>query len=133
MNQLAALLLLGSLAGGTAAEPAQAQMPAQTTVPAPATPAPERPAPEPPKLVEPGGPPAGSLSLSQIIIQIESRPDHAFIKDIDWRDGRYEIEYRTRDGRDRVLKVDPRTGRPIYGNSGEGSLPVPRWPQQSSL
>jgi hypothetical protein len=123
MNQLAALLLLGSLAGGTAAEPAQAQMPPQTTAPAP-----ERPAPEPPKLVEPGGPPAGSLSLSQIIIQIESRPDHAFIRDIDWKDGRYEIEYRTRDGRDRVLKVDPRTGRPV-----EGRLPVPRWPQQSSL
>ena len=39
----------------------------------------------------------------------------------------------TRDGRDRVLKVDPRTGLPIYGNSGEGRLPVPRWPQQSSL
>lgn len=127
MNQLAALLLLGSLAGGTAAEPAQAQMPPQMP-PQTAAPAPERPAPEPPKLVEPDGPPAGSLSLSQIIIQIESRPDHAFIKDIDWEDGRYEIEYRTRDGRDRVLKVDPRTGRPV-----EGSLPVPRWPQQSSL
>lgn len=127
MNQLAALLLLGTLAGGTAAEPAQAQMPPQVP-PQTAAPAPERPAPEPPKLVEPDGPPAGSLSLSQIIIQIESRPDHAFIKDIDWEDGRYEIEYRTRDGRDRVLKVDPRTGRPV-----EGSLPVPRWPQQSSL
>lgn len=127
MNQLAALLLLGTLAGGTAAEPAQAQMPPQTTVPAPAT-TPERPAPEPPKLVEPDGPPAGSLSLSQIIIQIESRPDYAFIREIDWEDGRYEIEYRTRDGRDRVLKVDPRTGRPV-----EGSLPVPRWPQQSML
>lgn len=127
MNQLAALLLLGTLAGGTAAEPAQAQMPPQMP-PQTAAPAPERPAPEPPKLVEPDGPPAGSLSLSQIIIQIESRPDHAFIKDIDWEDGRYEIEYRTRDGRDRVLKVDPRTGRPV-----EGSLPVPRWPQQSSL
>lgn len=128
MNQLAALLLLGSLAGGTAAAPAQAQMPPQTTTPAPATPAPERPTPEPPRLVEPDGPPAGSLSLSQIILQIESRPDMAFIRDIDWQDGRYEIEYRTRDGRDRVLKVDPRTGRPV-----EGRLPVPRWPQQSSL
>ncbi|WP_374301709.1 PepSY domain-containing protein [Ferrovibrio sp.] len=122
MNQLAALLLLGSLAGGTAAEPAQAQMPT------PAAPAAETPATEPPKLVEPEGPPAGSLSLSQIIIQIESRPDYAFIKDIDWRDGRYEVEYRTRDGRDRNLKIDPRTGRAVQGH-----LPVPRWPQQSAL
>lgn len=129
MNQLAALLLLGTLAGGTAAEPAQAQTSAQSpgqTAPAPA-------APDPPPVIDPAGPPAGSLSLSQIIIQIESRPDMAFIRDIDWRDGRYEIEYRTRDGRDRVLKVDPRTGRPIYGNFGESRLPVPRWPQQSSL
>lgn len=134
MNQLVALLLLGGLAGGTAAEPAQAQTPAQTTAPAAEIPAPETPKRvETPNLVEPDGPPAGSLSLSQIIIQIESRPDYAFIRDIDWENGRYEIEYRTRDGRDRVLKVDPRTGLPIYGNSGEGRLPVPRWPQQSSL
>ncbi|MFN4311610.1 MAG: hypothetical protein ACK4FK_13580 [Ferrovibrio sp.] len=133
MNQLAALLLLGALGGGTVAQPVQAQTPAPLA-PAAQTPAPEPPKlAEPPNLDEPDGPPAGSLSLSQIIIQIESRPDMAFIRDIDWQDGRYEIEYRTRDGRDRVLKIDPRTGRPIYGNSGEGSLPVPRWPQQGSL
>lgn len=125
MNQLAALLLLGSLAGGTTALPAQAQTPTQTPVPAPVE---APPAPEPPALIEPSGPPAGSLSLSQIIIQIESRPDYAFIKDIDWRDGCYEVEYRTRDGRDRNLKIDPRTGRAVHGH-----LPVPRWPQQSAL
>ncbi len=115
MNQLAALLLLGALGSGTTALPAQAQTPGSTL-------------PPPPALVEPNAPPAGSLSLSQIIIQIESRPDYAFIKEIDWTDGRYEVEYRTRDGRDRTLKIDPRTGRPV-----EGHLPVPRWPQQSAL
>lgn len=72
----------------------------------------------------PGGPPAGALSLSQIITQIESRPDFAFIKDIDWEEGRYEVQYRTRDGRDRNLKVDPRTGRPV-----EGALPTVHWPK----
>ncbi|QDO99660.1 hypothetical protein FNB15_06490 [Ferrovibrio terrae] len=80
---------------------------------------------EPAQQVEPeGGPPAGALSLSQIITQIESRPDFAFIKDIDWDDGRYDVQYRTRDGRDRNLKVDPRTGRPV-----EGALPTVHWPK----
>jgi hypothetical protein len=75
----------------------------------------------------PGGPPAGALSLSQIISQIESRPDFAFIRDIGWGDGRYLVIYRTRDGRDRDLKIDPRTGRPQ-----EGHLPVPHWPGNES-
>ncbi|MBS4045540.1 MAG: PepSY domain-containing protein [Alphaproteobacteria bacterium] len=80
---------------------------------------------DPAQQVEPpDGPPVGALSLSQIITQIESRPDFAFIKDIDWEDGRYEVEYRTRDGRDRNLKVDPRTGRPV-----EGALPMVQWPR----
>lgn len=138
MNQLAALLLLGvlgnaSLGGGDAAVPAQAQNQAQSTVQAPSTEVPDPPPVVQPAIVPPDGPPAGSLSLSQIIAQIESRPDCAFIRDIDWVEGRYEVEYRTRDGRDRVLKIDPRTGRPIYGKPGEGQLPMPRWPQQSVL
>ncbi|WP_300295139.1 hypothetical protein, partial [Ferrovibrio sp.] len=122
MNQLAALLLLGvlgnaSLGGGDIAIPAQAQTTqaqttqAQNTVQAPSTEVPDPPPVVQPAIVPPGGPPAGSLSLSQIIAQIESRPDCAFIRDIDWVEGRYEVEYRTRDGRDRVLKIDPRTGR----------------------
>lgn len=137
MNNLAALILFGMLTGVAAPAPAieparggpspgggpsagitQAQgatnSSSQSNVTA-----------DPAQQVEPaGGPPAGALSLSQIITQIESRPDFAFIKDIDWEDGRYEVEYRTRDGRDRNLKVDPRTGRPV-----EGALPTVHWPK----
>ncbi len=134
MNNLAALILFGMLTG--AATPASAIEPAR------GGPAPDSPragvvqsqagpssqsnvTAEPAQQIEPeGGPPAGALSLSQIITQIESRPDFAFIKDIDWDDGRYEVEYRTRDGRDRNLKVDPRTGRPV-----EGALPMVHWPR----
>lgn len=140
MNNLAALILLGALS--STAVPARAMEPVQGSVPAGPTagilrvqsqPAVRDLAPppsqsnvtgDPAAQIEPaGGPPAGALSLSQIITQIESRPDFAFIKDIDWEDGRYEVQYRTRDGRDRDLKIDPRTGRPV-----EGRLPVPHWP-----
>jgi len=139
MNNLATLLLIGALATTAAPagaiEPAQASGPAYTqsqNITAPAPPSSAR-APssqsgveaDPAAQVEPpGGPPAGALSLSQIISQIESRPDCAYIKDIDWEDGRYQVVYRTRDGRDRDLKIDPRTGRPQ-----EGHLPVPQWPK----
>lgn len=142
MNNLAALLLFGAL--GTTAVPARALEPvAQPSGGnAPITYTQNQTAPlstpgvsppparsqsnveaDPATQVEPpGGPPAGALSLSQIISQIESRPDCAYIKDIDWEDGRYQVVYRTRDGRDRDLKIDPRTGRPQ-----EGSLPLPQW------
>lgn len=143
MNNLAALILLGALSG--AAAPAAALEPARGEPPPDQAPragivqmqagtgaSPSGPdgsqsnvTADPARQIEPeGGPPVGALSLSQIIAQIESRPDFAFIKDIDWDDGRYEVEYRTRDGRDRTLKVDPRTGRPV-----EGALPVVQWPR----
>lgn len=140
MNSLAALLLLGALSGAaapaTALEPARGEPPPgpaaragivqmQGAPPSPhGTIAAEPAQPLEPQAIPPGGPPVGALSLSQIIAQIESRPDFAFIKDIDWDDGRYEVEYRTREGRDRTLKVDPRTGRPV-----EGALPMVHWPK----
>ncbi|WP_341896300.1 hypothetical protein [Ferrovibrio terrae] len=139
MNNLAALILLGAISGMTA--PAQAMEPVRGPAPSAGvstgivqvqgppssqTPAaPDSPAAQiEPQAIPPGGPPAGALSLSQIITQIESRPDFAFIRDIDWDDGRYIVQYRTRDGRDRDLKIDPRTGRPV-----EGRLPMVHWPK----
>lgn len=145
MNNLAALILLGALSGaaGPAAalepvrgEPPPGQAPRAGLVQTQAAPGaaghdgshsnvtadPARQIE--PQIEPPGGPPVGALSLSQIIAQIESRPDFAFIRDIDWDDGRYDVQYRTRDGRDRNLKVDPRTGRPV-----EGALPMVQWPR----
>lgn len=139
MNNLAALILLGAISGMTA--PAQAMEPVRGPAPSvgagtstgpsagivqvQGAPSSQAPAIQvEPQAIPPGGPPAGALSLSQIITQIESRPDFAFIRDIDWDDGRYIVQYRTRDGRDRDLKIDPRTGRPV-----EGALPMVHWPK----
>jgi hypothetical protein len=148
MNNLATLILLGLLTG--AAAPAAALEPMRGAPPpdhgpqagivqtqggsaaqAPSTSGSQSPGSQsnvmadPAQQIEPeGGPPVGALSLSQIITQIESRPDFAFIREIDWDDGRYDVQYRTRDGRDRNLKVDPRTGRPV-----EGALPMVQWPK----
>ncbi|MEK9969067.1 MAG: hypothetical protein VW600_08010 [Ferrovibrio sp.] len=148
MNNLATLILLGALTGVTS--PAAAMEPVQGSDPPPGTaagivqtqsPTSQSPASQSPtsqsnvtgnpadQVEPPGGPPAGALSLSQIITQIESRPDFAYIRDIDWDAGRYLVQYRTRDGRDRALKIDPRTGRPVYGKDSEGALPVVHWPK----
>lgn len=143
MNNLATLILLGLLTGAaapaTALEPARGGPPPDTgpragilqiqggsAAQAPSTPGSQSNVmADPAQQIEPeGGPPVGALSLSQIITQIESRPDFAFIREIDWDDGRYDVQYRTRDGRDRNLKVDPRTGRPV-----EGALPMVQWPR----
>ncbi len=57
-------------------------------------------------------PPANSMALSQIIAKVEKQADFAHIKDIEWDDGYYEVEYRTKDGGSREVKLDPRTGEP---------------------
>ena len=134
MNNLAALILLGALSTAgpaSALEPVRGGSPPPDQSPRAGMIQTQAPASQGNVTADPAqqiapedGPPVGALSLSQIIAQIESRPDFAFIRDIDWDDGRYEVEYRTRDGRDRVLKVDPRTGRPV-----EGALPVVQWPR----
>jgi len=142
MNSLATLLLLGALTGVASPAAAMEPAPMQTErgepppgnaagivqmqgAPSSATPSDVTADPADAQ----GGPPSGALSLSQIITQIESRPDFAYIKDVDWDDGRYLVQYRTRDGRDRDLKIDPRTGRPIYGKGTEGRLPMVHWPK----
>lgn len=56
------------------------------------------------------GTPEGSQPLSRIVAQIEQRSDVAYIKEIEFDDGVYEIEYRTRDGKEREIKIDPRSG-----------------------
>lgn len=56
------------------------------------------------------GPPEGSQPLSRIVAEVEKRSDVAYIEEIEYDDGVYEIEYRTKDGRERKLRIDPRTG-----------------------
>jgi uncharacterized membrane protein YkoI len=55
-------------------------------------------------------PPDDAMPLSEIIRMVEQRPDFRYVKDVDLDDGRYEIEYVTRDGDEREIKVDPVSG-----------------------
>lgn len=57
-------------------------------------------------------PPANAMPLSQIIAKVEQSADFGHMKEIEWDDGLYEVEYRTKDGGTRELKLDPRTGEP---------------------
>ncbi|MFN4284324.1 MAG: PepSY domain-containing protein [Alphaproteobacteria bacterium] len=60
-----------------------------------------------------GPPPPGAMPLSRIIAMIEQRPDLAYIEQIELERGVYEIEYKTKDGREREIDVDPRTGAEV--------------------
>jgi len=57
-------------------------------------------------------PPADALPLSQVLAGLERGGDVAAFDEIEWDDGRWEIEYFAKDGSRREIKVDPRTGAP---------------------
>jgi len=57
--------------------------------------------------VRPNQPEPNARPLSQILADIEARPDFHYFQDIEWDDDRYEIGYRTRDGNEREIYVDP--------------------------
>lgn len=53
--------------------------------------------------------------LSQIAATVEAElgDDLHYIESIEWdNDGYWEVEYRTRDGREVEVDIDPMTGRP---------------------
>ncbi len=59
-------------------------------------------------------PPRGSIPASEILRRVEQLPDFGWLEEMEWDDdGYWEVEYRTRDGREREVKVDPRSGRII--------------------
>lgn len=59
-----------------------------------------------------GAPPQNSQPLSQLLATIERNGDVAYFKDVEWDDdGYYEVEYRTRNGDEREVKVDPVSGQ----------------------
>lgn len=80
----------------------------------------------------PDGPPAGSLSLSQIILKVEGQPDFGFVQQVTWQNnggqsnggetGSYRIAYRTRAGELRLVQADARTGMP---RPAAAALPAP--------
>ena len=66
-----------------------------------------------PALADQDRPPAGSLPASEVLRQLEQRPDYASLHEMEWDDdGYWEIEYVTREGSKRTIRLDPRTGAP---------------------
>lgn len=146
MNSVATLLVLAALNVQAPAQPSTAAparqappgiMLAQAGTPPPgpmnppsttpqvAPPSVGAPAPTP-KIDElPDGPPLGSLSLSQLMLRIEGEPEFAYVREVDWRDGRYAVTYVTRDGQSHEKMIDPRTGRASQARpqTGAGGAP----------
>ncbi|WP_185961481.1 PepSY domain-containing protein [Telmatospirillum sp. J64-1] len=56
-------------------------------------------------------PPANAQPLSQIIQTLEQQIDVAYFEEIEWNDGRWEVEYIGDDGRKREVHVDPTTAQ----------------------
>jgi hypothetical protein len=57
-------------------------------------------------------PPEGSKPLTEILRPIETRPGFAYFEEVELEDGKYKIEYYTKDGSKQKIEVDPLTGTP---------------------
>jgi hypothetical protein len=55
-------------------------------------------------------PPEGSKPLTEILRPIEARSDFAYFEEVELEDGKYKIEYFTKDGSKQKIEVDPLTG-----------------------
>jgi hypothetical protein len=55
-------------------------------------------------------PPEGSKPLTEILRPIEARSDFAYFEEIELEEGKYKIEYFTKDGSKQKIEVDPLTG-----------------------
>jgi hypothetical protein len=63
-------------------------------------------------------PPAGSKALTEILRPIETKPDFAYLEEVELEDGLYKIEYHTKDGKKQKIEVDPLTGPPARARRG---------------
>lgn len=61
---------------------------------------------------ETGLPPKDARKASEIVAQIEQRPDFRYLESLDWdEDGYYEVTYHTGDKAKVEIKIDPVTGK----------------------
>ena len=60
-------------------------------------------------------PPADGMKLSEIVAALEASVGDklAYIDEIEWDDGRWEVEYYTTDKQEVEVNLDARTGQPI--------------------
>jgi hypothetical protein len=57
-------------------------------------------------------PPAGSKPLTDILRPIEAGSDFSYFEEVELEDGKYKIEYHTKDGKKQKIEIDPLTGAP---------------------
>lgn len=57
-------------------------------------------------------PPADALPLSTVLEALEQEADFGHVEELEWDDGYWEVEYRTADGREVKVYLDPLTGEP---------------------
>ena len=55
-------------------------------------------------------PPADAKALSELLQTVEQEAGFAYVDEIEWDDGLYEIEYYTDDGATKEVKIDPVSG-----------------------
>lgn len=56
-------------------------------------------------------PPDGSKPLSDILAQVEQRPDFRYVDEAEFEHGSYKVEYYTKDGVRHKIYIDPATGK----------------------
>lgn len=57
-------------------------------------------------------PPQGAKPLSELLQSIEKGVDFGYIDEVDWDDGIYEVEYYTKAGVKKKVRIDPESGNP---------------------
>jgi hypothetical protein len=57
-------------------------------------------------------PPEGSKPLTEILRPIETGPDFAYFEEVEFENGKYNIEYYKKDGSKHKMEIDPLTGTP---------------------
>ncbi|GGD29149.1 PepSY domain-containing protein [Aureimonas glaciei] len=63
--------------------------------------------------VAPEAPPVDAIRLSEVVGKVEARPEFAFIDQIDYSDGVYQVVFYMKDGAEVRIEYDVRTGEPI--------------------
>jgi len=58
-------------------------------------------------------PPKDAQPLSKILQQVENRSDFAYMDEVEWDHGVYEVEYYTTSGAEVEIKIDPVTGKQV--------------------
>lgn len=57
-------------------------------------------------------PPPGALTASEILRAVEQRSDFLRLRELEWdEDGYWEVEFVTRDGSVRKMRIDPMNGQ----------------------